>query len=93
MADNLLIVVWPNGDDIVFSPRYTTGYIQPTVFSGPTITTLQSSVDSDGGWKWIFRCQNCTSWTGGSLDTTGTPVFAWVICKSSSQLLMLVNLI
>jgi len=83
MADNLLLVAWPNGEDIVFSPRYATGYLQPSVYSGPTITTLQSSVDASGNWKWIFRCQNCTTWTGGSLATTGTPVMAWVISNEA----------
>ncbi|KZS87659.1 cellobiose dehydrogenase [Sistotremastrum niveocremeum HHB9708] len=78
MADNLLMVAWPNANNIVFSPRYATGYIQPTPYAGPTVTTLESSVNSTY-WKWIFRCQNCTTWDGGSMDTNGGPVFAWVI--------------
>ncbi|KZS90558.1 CBD9-like protein [Sistotremastrum niveocremeum HHB9708] len=82
MADNLLLVAWPNANSIVFSPRYTTGYVQPTVYAGPTITTLQSSVNATA-WKWIYRCQNCTSWQGGSLDTTGSPVVAWVISNEA----------
>jgi len=83
MANNLLIVAWPNENDIVFTPRFATGYLQPTPYSGPTITTLSSSVESDGSWKWIFRCQECTTWTGGSLNTTGTPVMAWVISNEA----------
>ncbi|KZS87660.1 cellobiose dehydrogenase [Sistotremastrum niveocremeum HHB9708] len=81
MANNLLIVAWPNNNQIVFSPRYATDYIQPVVYAGPTITTLQSSVNSTY-WKWIFRCQNCTTWQGGSLNTNGGPVFAWVVAFS-----------
>ncbi|KAH8107437.1 cytochrome domain of cellobiose dehydrogenase Hp3 Ph 7.5 [Phellopilus nigrolimitatus] len=83
MANNLLLVAWPNGDDIVASPRFTSGYVQPTAYAGPTLTTLsQTSVDADT-WRWVFRCQNCTSWAGdgtsGTLDTTGSPVIAWAV--------------
>lgn len=101
MADNLLLVAWPNDGAIVFSPRYTTyvlnvlfvshlqsylnansGYIQPTPYAGPTITTLQSTINGTF-WKWIFRCQNCTTWDSGSLDTTSTTVMAWAISMSA----------
>ena len=60
------------------------GYIQPTVYAGPTITTLQSSVNSTH-WKWIYRCQNCTSWTGGTLQTNSQPVLAWAIGELNRQ--------
>ncbi|KAH8115148.1 cellobiose dehydrogenase [Phellopilus nigrolimitatus] len=78
MADNLLLVLWPNGDEIMYSPRWATGYVQPIVYGGPTITTISSTVNSTH-WKTIFRCQNCTTWTNGDFDTNGGPVFAWVI--------------
>lgn len=86
MANNLLVVAWPNGQEIVHSPRFAPSYLQPTVYAGPTITTLSESVESDGSWKWIYRCQNCTTWTGGSMATTGTPVFAWVIGMFSYEM-------
>ncbi|THH08759.1 hypothetical protein EW145_g2494 [Phellinidium pouzarii] len=78
MVDNLLLVAWPNGDDIMYSPRWATDYIQPLPYEGPTITTLSSTVNATH-WKTIYRCQNCTTWTSGNFDTDGTPVFAWVI--------------
>ncbi|TDL21117.1 cellobiose dehydrogenase [Rickenella mellea] len=78
MAFDLLIVAWPNNGQIVYSTRYTTDYIQPTVYPGPIITTLQSSVNATS-WKWIFRCQNCTTWSGGSLNTANPTVPAWVV--------------
>ncbi|KAH7911765.1 putative cellobiose dehydrogenase [Hygrophoropsis aurantiaca] len=76
MAGDLLIVAWPNGNSIVYSARYTTGYVQPTAYAGPTITTLSSTVNSTN-WKWIFRCQNCTAWTGGGIDLGGGGALAW----------------
>ncbi|KAL5510993.1 hypothetical protein ACEPAG_3712 [Sanghuangporus baumii] len=78
MVGDLLMVFWPNGDEIMYSPRWATGYIQPVLYDGPTVTTISSSVNATH-WKTIYRCQNCTTWSGGSFDTNGTPVFAWVI--------------
>jgi cellobiose dehydrogenase (acceptor) len=95
MLDNLLIMVWPNAGKFVVSPRYATDYVLPVPYSGPTITTLPTSYQNSTHWKWVFRCQNCTTWQGnlyfllesllkansrvlgGSLNTAGTPVFAW----------------
>ncbi|RDX41638.1 cellobiose dehydrogenase [Lentinus brumalis] len=78
MIGDLLIVAWPNGNKIVASTRYATGYTQPDAYAGPTLTTLPSSGVNSTHWKFVFRCQNCTSWEGGGgIDPTGTGVFAW----------------
>ncbi|THH28872.1 hypothetical protein EUX98_g5306 [Antrodiella citrinella] len=77
MLDNLLLVAWPNGNDIIASTRYATDYVQPTEYDGPTITTLPSSLVNSTHWKWVFRCQNCTSWSGGGIDTTSGAALAW----------------
>ncbi|KAH7920130.1 hypothetical protein BV22DRAFT_823461 [Leucogyrophana mollusca] len=76
MAGDLLLVAWPNANSIVFSARYTTGYVLPTAYAGPTLTTLSSVVNSTH-WKWVFRCQNCTTWTGGGIDLGGGGALAW----------------
>lgn len=36
-------------------------YAQPTIYSGPTLTTIATEFPS-GRWQWTFRCQNCVSW-------------------------------
>ena len=54
------------------------GYIQPTPYEGPTITTLHSSVNSTH-WSTVYRCQNCTTWGSGNFNTDGSPVFAWAV--------------
>ncbi|KAI0777591.1 cellobiose dehydrogenase [Trametes elegans] len=77
MIGDLLLVAWPNGKEIVSTPRYATGYTLPNVYEGPTLTTLPSSEVNSTHWKFVFRCQNCTTWDGGSIDPTGTGVFAW----------------
>ncbi|KAI1798304.1 cellobiose dehydrogenase [Ganoderma leucocontextum] len=78
MIGDLLLVAWPNGNDIVASTRYATAYTQPTAYAGPTLTTLPSSSVNSTHWKYVFRCQDCTSWQGGGgISPTGTGVFAW----------------
>ncbi|KAG8697384.1 hypothetical protein FRC08_006563 [Ceratobasidium sp. 394] len=78
MNNNLLLVAWPNGNSIVSSTRYTTGYTQPTVITGYTLTTIAAGTSvGSTEWRWLFRCQGCTSWTGGSMTTNGVQVFGW----------------
>ncbi|PIL27426.1 hypothetical protein GSI_10574 [Ganoderma sinense ZZ0214-1] len=78
MIGDLLLVAWPNGNEIVASTRYATAYAQPTAYDGPILTTLPSSSVNSTHWKYVYRCQNCTSWEGGGgISPTGTGVFAW----------------
>ncbi|ETW75429.1 cellobiose dehydrogenase 1 [Heterobasidion irregulare TC 32-1] len=78
MLQDLLLVAWPNGNTIVRSTRYATDYVQPTQYVGPTITDLPSTTVNSTHWRWVFRCQNCTSWQGGgSIPQASTGVWAW----------------
>ncbi|TFK37026.1 cellobiose dehydrogenase [Crucibulum laeve] len=63
MLHNLLLVAWPNGNSIVSSARYATDYVQPTAMTGPVLTTLPSSKVNSTHWKWVYRCQNCVTWS------------------------------
>ncbi|KAJ7198737.1 cellobiose dehydrogenase [Mycena pura] len=82
MVDSLLIAAWPNNGQIVFTTRYATTNVLPDVYPGPIITTLPHSFVNSTHWKWVFRCQNCTSWLGGSIDPGAeAAVPAW--CASS----------
>ncbi|KAI0746657.1 cellobiose dehydrogenase [Daedaleopsis nitida] len=77
MIGDLLIVAWPNGNQIVASPRYASAYELPAPYAGPTLTTLPSSSVNSTHWKYVFRCQNCTNWDGGSISPTAQSVLAW----------------
>ncbi|CAE6505183.1 unnamed protein product [Rhizoctonia solani] len=83
MNSNLLLVAWPNGNSIVSSTRMSTGYTMPTVVSGFTLTTIAAGTTVNAThWKWLFRCQGCTSWTTaagttGAMTTNGVQVFGW----------------
>nr|AGE45679.1 cellobiose dehydrogenase [Phlebia lindtneri]AGE97206.1 cellobiose dehydrogenase [Phlebia lindtneri] len=77
MLQDLLLVAWPNGNQIVYSTRFATDYVQPTAYAAATLTTISSSVNSTY-WRWVFRCQGCTSWTGGgSMPISSQGVLAW----------------
>ncbi|KAG6828939.1 substrate-specific activator of APC-dependent proteolysis [Tricholoma furcatifolium] len=83
MIQSLLLVAWANGNSVVSSARYATDYVQPTAFTQPVLTDLPSTKVNSTYWKWVYRCQNCISWsttTGGTnsipIDSAGAP--AWV---------------
>ncbi|KAF8905671.1 hypothetical protein CPB85DRAFT_1437210 [Mucidula mucida] len=78
MLQTILLVAWANGNNVVSSARFATDYVQPTEMSGPVLTDLPSTTVSDTQWKWVYRCQNCTTWSTGSLNTNSSGAPAWV---------------
>ncbi|KAH7926681.1 carbohydrate-binding module family 1 protein [Leucogyrophana mollusca] len=81
MAESLLFTVWPYNSEVIFGPRWTAGYVQPTPYSGPIITMLKDTKLNSTHIKASFRCQNCTTWEGGSLgsgDLSGFQLIAYV---------------
>ncbi|KAI0795146.1 hypothetical protein C8Q75DRAFT_530992 [Abortiporus biennis] len=77
MLQSLLLVAWPNNGQIVTSTRYTTTYDLPTEYDGPTLTTLPSSLVNSTHWKWVYRCQNCTTWQNGAMPLSSGAALAW----------------
>ncbi|KAF9525707.1 cellobiose dehydrogenase [Crepidotus variabilis] len=89
MLRNLLLVAWPNAGKIVRSARYATSYALPTAMSGPVLTDLPSSKVNETHWKWVYRCQNCVTWstdTGtNSIPVSSTGVPAWAFSSRAVQ--------
>ncbi|KAJ3533776.1 hypothetical protein NMY22_g7195 [Coprinellus aureogranulatus] len=80
MRSNPLVVGWLNGTAAAISIRRTETYSQPALLEGPVITVLGGSgITASGRQRVIFRCQNCTSWTGGSggINLTGNSTFGF----------------
>ncbi|THH07020.1 hypothetical protein EW145_g3677 [Phellinidium pouzarii] len=77
MVYGLLLGAWSTGEGVpgIVSPRYTTEYVYPDVFFGPQISVIRTSTTNATRTTLNFRCQNCTSWTDGSLDPTSTSAF------------------
>ncbi|KAK0437789.1 cellobiose dehydrogenase [Armillaria borealis] len=78
MITNLLLVAWADGDQVVSSARWATDYVQPLAMEGPILTDLPSTKVNETHWKWVYRCENCTVWANGGLDTGSFGAPAWV---------------
>ncbi|RXW12263.1 hypothetical protein EST38_g13592 [Candolleomyces aberdarensis] len=88
MRSNLLIVGWLNGNTPVLSSRYVTAYAPPGAYSGPTLTVLGTSGLNGTHQRIVYRCQNCTTWTGGtgSLNLNGNPTLGFAVHGSIKPL-------
>ncbi|KAF9038951.1 hypothetical protein BDZ89DRAFT_945553 [Hymenopellis radicata] len=78
MLQTILLVAWANGNSVVSSARFATDYVLPTAMSGPVLTNLPTTTVNATHWKWVYRCQNCTTWSTGSLNTNSSGAPAWV---------------
>ncbi|KAI1816291.1 hypothetical protein GGS20DRAFT_248754 [Poronia punctata] len=74
MTNALLLVAWNNGDEVLTSFRFATGYTMPAEYTGSANLTQISSTVSDDGFELLYRCQDCFSWdqdgADGSVSTT-----------------------
>lgn len=76
MTQALLIVAWPNENEVLTSFRFATGYDLPGEYKGPANLTQISSKVTETGFEIIYRCQGCFSWdhegaTGGVQSSAG----------------------
>ncbi|KAJ5822840.1 Cellobiose dehydrogenase cytochrome [Penicillium robsamsonii] len=72
MTDSLLLLAYPNGEDILTSFRYTTEYHKPDVYTGNAKLTQISSAINATHYSLIFRCSNCLQWTQGGASGNAT---------------------
>lgn len=61
MSNKLLIIAWPNGDEVMLSPRIATSYATPPVYSGSvTITTIPNGTFvNDTHFAATYLCAGC----------------------------------
>ncbi|EAU86798.2 cellobiose dehydrogenase [Coprinopsis cinerea okayama7 len=80
MINNLLVVAWPNGNEVVASVRMA----KP--FNDPVLTILPSTKVNATHWKLDYRCQGCTTWETAngprSLPIDSAGAAAWALSKS-----------
>ncbi|PPQ71370.1 hypothetical protein CVT24_011756 [Panaeolus cyanescens] len=81
MRSNPLIVAWTDNSTPRVSARYGREYLPPQPLVGPVITVLGSSGANATHQRIFYRCQNCTTWTGGSggINLTGTSTFGYAL--------------
>ncbi|PVG04190.1 CBD9-like protein [Serendipita vermifera] len=77
MRNNLLLVGWMNDGEPVMSSRFSTSWNQPLPYSGPQITVLSTSGTNDTYQRFLYRCQNCTSWNGRSISIGDFNIFGY----------------
>ncbi|KAL2863142.1 uncharacterized protein BJX67DRAFT_390801 [Aspergillus lucknowensis] len=76
MLDSLLLVAYPQGDNVLTSFRIASDYAMPDVYTGDAkLTQISWSVDPTG-FTVLFRCQGCFSWeqdgTAGNASTSAS---------------------
>ncbi|KAI0912248.1 cellobiose dehydrogenase [Ustulina deusta] len=74
MTQALLLVAWVNGDEVLTSFRFATGYSFPEEYAGQANLTQISSKITATGFELIYRCEGCFSWdhngATGSVQTS-----------------------
>jgi len=88
MTNNLLLMAWPNQDQVLTSFRWASDYVAPSLYAGDATLTQVSSKINSTHYSVIFRCKNCLEWsqngTAGAAKTSeGYLVIGWCLASSS----------
>lgn len=76
MTNGLLLVAYPDGNDMRTSLRFTKKYAMPGVYTGKaTVHQIAHKVDASG-YSLIFHCEGCLRWsqdgvTGNASTSSG----------------------
>ncbi|KAH8158440.1 hypothetical protein CIB48_g9809 [Xylaria polymorpha] len=86
MTQALLLVAWANGDQVLTSFRFATGYSLPEEYKGQANLTQISSKVTDTGFELIYRCQGCFSWDhDGATGSVQTSSGFFVLGRAASK--------
>ncbi|SPN99068.1 uncharacterized protein DNG_02107 [Cephalotrichum gorgonifer] len=88
MPNNLLLMVYPNENEVLTSFRWATKYSPPELYTGDAELTQVSSAINETHYSVIFRCQNCLQWnqgetSGGASTSTGGAMLGWAHAATS----------
>ncbi|KAK5070135.1 hypothetical protein LTR64_001972 [Lithohypha guttulata] len=88
MAGSNMFVIYSAGNgNVTLSPRLGTGHNMPQHDSSTMVTLLEGSgVASDGSLIANVRCDNCNSWSGGSMSYTSSSS-SWIYASRSGSAL------
>ncbi|KAF9890647.1 hypothetical protein FE257_005778 [Aspergillus nanangensis] len=68
MTDSLLLLAYPDGDDMRTSLRFTAKYSMPGVYTGNATVTEISHRVTPCGYSLIFRCADCLHWSQDGIN-------------------------
>ncbi|TFK21044.1 CBD9-like protein [Coprinopsis marcescibilis] len=79
MRSNPLLLAWVNGQTPLISVRSTAQYAPPSPITGPRVTILGSSGANATHQRIVYRCENCTTWSGGTggINQNGNHMFGY----------------
>ena len=72
MTDSLLLLTWVDGDEVMTSFRYASGYVAPDIYTGDATISQISHTINDTHYELTYRCGNC--WTWDQDGATGSQV-------------------
>ncbi|KAL3469191.1 hypothetical protein BJX99DRAFT_265413, partial [Aspergillus californicus] len=82
MPSKLLLMAYPQDDEILTSFRFSAGYVMPDLYTGDANLTQISSTITDTEFSLLFRCQGCLAWdqegvTGNASTTDARLILGW----------------
>ncbi|KAK5133906.1 hypothetical protein LTR08_007135 [Meristemomyces frigidus] len=72
MTGSLLLLTWIDGDEIMTSFRYASGYVAPDIYTGNASLSQISHTINSTHYELTYRCGNC--WTWDQDGATGSQV-------------------
>lgn len=74
MSGSVMVVAWPNEEEVVASLRKATGYSNPGVFSGSaSLKTISTGTSFDGTtYTYSFLCEGCIQTDGSTFSSDAT---------------------
>ncbi|KAM0322004.1 hypothetical protein ACHAQA_009746 [Verticillium albo-atrum] len=75
MSNSLMVVAWPNEDDVLASLRRSTGYSSPGVYTGDaTLKPIAQGTSFDGTtYTYTFLCEGCIQTDGTTFAADASP--------------------
>lgn len=85
-GSNMFVVYAASDSNVTVSPRLGTGYDMPKFNPSAQISVLDGTgIHTDGSFIANVRCDNCLSWSGGSMDPKSTSAsWIWAIKSGSA---------
>lgn len=86
-GSNMFVVYQRDSTNVTLSPRLGQGHVMPEHDTSAQVTLLDGSgVGSDGSITANVRCDNCNSWSGGSMSFTDSSS-SWIYAAKSGSAL------
>ena len=73
MTGALLLLAWPDGDNVRTSFRYATGYVAPDIYSGNASLSVISRVNNATHYGITYRCEGCWTWDQNGVSGSQIP--------------------